>query len=65
MMADDVTTSGSIGDMVDAVKRGGGKLRDEAGKAIDRMREKYAAARRERLVRLAAVVAVGYLLLRR
>jgi orotate phosphoribosyltransferase len=64
-MADDVTTSGAIGDMVDAVKRGGGKLRDGAEKAIDRMREKYAAARRERLIRLAAVVAVGYLLLRR
>lgn len=64
-MADDVTTSSAIGDMVDAVKRGGGKLRDKADEAIDRMREKYAAARRERLIRLAAVVAVGYLLLRR
>lgn len=64
-MDDDVTTAGAIGDMVDAVKRSGGKLRDKAEEAIDRMREKYAAARRERLIRLAAVVAVGYLILRR
>jgi orotate phosphoribosyltransferase len=61
----DVNTSGGIGDMVDAIKRGGGRIRDDAAAIVDRMRERYAAARTARMLRLAAVVAVGYLLLRR
>lgn len=62
---DDVQTSGVIGDMVDAIRRGSDKLGDEARRAVDRIREAYARKQRERAIRLTAVVVVGYLLLRK
>jgi len=61
---DDVGTSGFVGDLVEAIKRGSDGLQDEARKTIDRMRERYAAERRARALRLTAVVVVGYYLLR-
>ena len=56
----------SIPGLVDAIRRGAGGLRDEAAKIVDRMRDAWEAERQRRMLRLAAVVAVGgYLLLRR
>lgn len=65
MNDDDVHTSGVIGDMVEAIKRGAVGLRDEASRAIDRMRDAYARAQARRALNLAVFLGVAYLLLRR
>lgn len=54
-----------VGDLVDAIRRGAGGARDEAGRIIDQLRERYAEAQRRRALRLAAFVGVAYLLLRK
>jgi hypothetical protein len=61
---EDVATSGVIGDMIEAVKRGAVGLRDEAERAIDRMRDAYARAQARRMLYLALFVGLAYLLLR-
>lgn len=61
----DAATEGLIGDMVDAIKRGAIGLRDEASQAIDRMRDAYAQARMRRMLNLAILIGLAYLLLRR
>lgn len=63
-MEDDVNTT-SVGDMVDAIKRGAGELQREAADAIERMRRRYVEERQKRAIRLGAVVVVAYLVLRR
>lgn len=61
---DDVSTSGMVGDLVDAIKRGGVGLRDRAQQEIDRMRDAYARARMQRALNLALLVGLAYLLLK-
>lgn len=63
-MAPDVHTDGTIGDMVEAIKRGAIGLRDDAARAIDRMRDAYARARLRRLLHFAVIIGLAYLLLR-
>lgn len=64
MSEPDVHTSGVIGDMVEAIKRGAIGLRDDASRAIDRMRDAYARARMRRMLHLAVFLGLAYLLLR-
>lgn len=65
MSDDDVNTSSVIGDMVEAIKRGAVGLRDEASRAIDRMRDAYERAQARRALNLAVFLGVAYLLLRK
>lgn len=62
---DELGTAGVIGDMVEAIKRAPDAMRDEASKAIDRMRERYAEVQRAKALRLAVFLGAAYLLLKR
>lgn len=61
----DVHTSGVIGDMIDAIRRGAVDLEDKARKELDRMRDAYARARMQRALNLALFIGLAYLLLRK
>ncbi len=64
-MSDDEVDTSSVGDLVDAVRRGAGGLRDEAGRLLDDVRRAYEEERMRRALRLAAVLAIAYILLRK
>jgi hypothetical protein len=60
----DVEDSGLIEEVIDAGKRAWDRAKEGVGEHADRLRERYAAERRERMLRLVLVVAVVYLMRR-
>jgi hypothetical protein len=60
-VSDDVNTSGLIGDVIDAYKRTKDEAKKRAAEEAERLRRKYVAAKRERMLRLVLFGAIVYL----